>query len=253
MSAVLNQLTVDKLRKLRLAGMAEGFLAQLQAPDYASLSFEERFGLLVDQEWTYREGRRLARLLRAAKLRLPACLEDTDYSQPRGLDRSVMAGLATGQWLRAHQNAIITGPTGVGKTFIACALGNAACRQGFSARYYRLPRLLSDLVLARGDGSYPKLLAQLAKTDLLILDDWGTTPLPAAECRELFEVMDARCQLHSTVVASQLPIEDWHGAMADPTIADAILDRLVHNAHKIFLKGESMRKVLNAAVSKRDS
>lgn len=240
---MLNQQTLDKLKGMRLQGMAEAFASQMEQPDMGQLSFEERFGLLVDHEWLYRQNRRLARLLREARFRLPACLEDVDYQQPRGLDRALLRSLATSQWVRFHQAILICGPTGTGKTFLACALGHAACRQGFSARYYRVPRLLQELEVARADGSYPKLLQRLAKIDVLILDDWGLAPMSAVESRALLEVIDDRVQVRSTIVASQLPIPQWHQVMADPTAADAILDRLVHSAHKLVLKGESMRKV----------
>lgn len=239
---MLTQQTIETLKRMRLTGMAEALSAQAHRPDVTELSFEERLGLLVDYEWTYRQDRRLARLLKQARLKLPACLEDIDYRHPRGLDRAVMRSLADGQWLRHHQNILITGPTGVGKTYIACALANLACRQGLGARYYRTPRLLAELAIARGDGSYPKLMNQLAKIDLLVLDDWGLAPLTSAEVRDLLEIIEDRYQSRSTIVASQVPLENWHGHMADPTVADAILDRLVHNAHKLFLKGESMRK-----------
>ncbi len=242
---MLTQQTIDRLHQMRLSGMAEAFLVQLQNPDYQGLSFEERFGLLVDHEWTYRQNRRLARLLREAKLRLSACLEDVDYHHPRDLDRSLLRSLSSGDWIRARQNVLITGPTGVGKTYLACALAHAACRQGFRARYYRLPRLLAELAIARGDGSYPKVLHHLARIDLLVLDDWGIAPFTDAQSRDLLEVLEDRVQARSTIVASQLPIEHWHGLLPDPTVADAILDRLVHNAYKIALKGESMRKVAN--------
>lgn len=243
---LVNQ-TVENLRRMRLTGMAEAFLAQNQDPGYRELSFEERFGLLVDQESTYREGRRLKRLLAGAHLKTQACVEDIDYRQSRGLDRGVMAGLATCQWVRDHRNVLITGPTGVGKTFVACALGNLACRNGFSSRYYRLPRLLMDLGIARGDGSYPSFMRRLAKTELLLLDDWGLGPLAAAESRELLEVLEDRCQTKSTLVASQVPVDKWYELMPpDSTVADAIMDRLVHNAHKIALRGESMRKIAAA-------
>lgn len=242
---MLDQQTVAKLREMRLFGMAEGFLAQAQRPDVQAFSFEERLGLLVDQEWTFRQDRRLARLLKEARLRLPACLEDIDYQVPRGLDRTVIRGLATGNWIRAHQGVLISGPTGVGKTFVACALANAACRQGFSARYYRVSRLLSELAMSRADGSFARLMNRLAKTDVLVLDDWGIAALGAQEGRDMLEVIDDRTGTRSTVVASQLPIEHWHGTISDPTIADAVLDRLVHNSHKITLRGESMRKTKN--------
>ncbi len=225
--------------------MADAYTEQRAQPTLQELSFDERFGLLVDQEWTYRRDRRQARLLKGAKLRLQACMEDVDYRHPRGLNRAVMAALFTCDWIRARQVVLIMGPTGAGKTYIACALGNTACRHGISARYYRLPRLISELALARADGSFPKLLTRLAKIQLLILDDWGITPLGGQEARDLLEVIDDRAGIRSTIVASQLPIEQWHQTVADPTIADAILDRLVHRAHRIQLKGESMRKVTN--------
>lgn len=246
---LVNQ-TVESLRKMRLTGMADAFLAQTQGPGYRDLSFEERFGLLVDQESAYREDRHLRRLLKGAHLKTQACVEDIDYSHSRGLDKSVMASLSSCQWVRDHRNVLITGPTGVGKTFICCALGNLACRNGFSSRYYRLPRLFMDLSIARGDGSYPSLMRKLAKADLLVLDDWGLGPLSAAESRELLEVIEDRCQAASTVVASQVPVEKWYELIPDSTIADAIMDRLVHNAYKIALRGESMRKTVAAGDKK---
>jgi len=240
---VLAQQTIERLLSLRLTGMAEAFSAQLQDTGYHDLSFEDRFGLLVEQEWLHRQNKRLARLLRQARLRLPACLEDIDYVTPRGLDRGLMKSLGTCQWIKEHLNILICGPTGVGKTFLACAFANAACRQGFSARYYRVSRLLQELSLAKADGSYPRLLSQLAKIELLVLDDWGLAPFTDTSSRDLLEVIDDRCQVRSTIVAGQLPLEHWHGLFPDPTVADAVLDRLVHNAHKINLKGESLRKV----------
>jgi len=241
---MLTQQTVEKLREMGLDGMAEGLAEQARQPDLRDLAFEERLGLLVDREEGHRQNRRLKRLLRGARLRLNACLEDIDYRTPRGLDRGLMRHLATGDWLGRGQNVLITGPTGVGKTFIACALGNAACRRGFSALYVRVPRILGELALAKGDGSYPRRMNQLARTQLLILDDWGIAPLAAAETRDLLEVIEDRSEQHSTVVASQAPLEHWHSVVTDPSLADAILDRLVHHAHKIDMKGESMRKVL---------
>jgi DNA replication protein DnaC len=197
-------------------------------------------------EWTpqrmIRQNRRLTRLLKAAKLRLPACVEDINYRQPRSLDRNLVVHPATCDWIGGSQNVLITGRTGVGKTFIACALAHSSCRHGFSARYYRVPRLLSELAVAHGDGSYPKMLVRLSKIRLLFLDDWGTAPLSPVESRDILEIIDDRIQLSSTIIASQLPVEDWHASIIDPSVADAVLDRLVHNSHRIHLKGESMRK-----------
>lgn len=239
--------SLDKLQEMRLHGMAEGLSQQLEQPAAQGLSFEERFDLLVDQEYTYRRNRRLARLLKEAKLRLDASPEDIDYHHPRGLDRHLMMTLASSEWIRLHQNLLITGPTGTGKTYVACALANAACRQGLSCRYYRMPRLLSDLLTARGDGSYPKLLTRLAKIQLLILDDWGLAPLAPQEARDMLEIIDDRSEARSTLIAAQLPVAQWHQTIDDPTVADAILDRLLHHAHQIVLRGESMRKTTNNA------
>jgi DNA replication protein DnaC len=241
---MLLQPTLDKLRAMRLTGMAQALQLQLGQAQVDGLSFEERLGLLVDHEWACRQDRQLGRLLKEARLRLAACVEDLDCRPGRGLDRGVVMRLAACDWIREGHQVLISGPTGAGKTFFACALGNAACRQGISTRYYRMPRLLQDLTLARADGSYAKFVARLAGTRLLILDDWGITPLSAGDCREVFELVDDRSPGRSTVVASQLPLDAWHAAMADPTLADAILDRLVHGAYKIVLKGESMRKVM---------
>ena len=229
---------------MKLTGMAQALADQIKNTDFNDYSFEERLGLLVEHEWTYRQNKRLAILLKQAKLRLGACMEDIDYVHPRGLNRGLMKSLANCQWVNAHQNVIITGPTGIGKTFIACALANAACRLAFTARYYRLPRLLQDMALARADGTYSKVLSRLAKTDLLILDEWGMAPFNDMQGRDLLELVDDRHQLHSTIIVGQIPMEQWHQLLPDPTVADAILDRLVHNAHKIKLDGESMRKIL---------
>lgn len=240
---MLNQTTIERLRSLRLKGMAEALASQLGQPDMQNLSFEERLGLLVDLEWAYRQNRRLARLLKTAKLRLPACMEDIDYIQPRGLDPAFMRNLATCQWVREHQHVLIVGPTGVGKTYIACALANAACRQGHTTRYFRLPRLLNELATAKADGSYPRFMNILARTEVLVLDDWGLAPISAADARDILEIIDDRTQSRSTIVASQLPVDHWYATIGDPTVADALLDRLVHQSHKLTLKGESMRKV----------
>lgn len=206
------------------------------------LSFEERLGLLLDREASERATRRLRTRLKQARLRPNAAIEDLDYRHQRGLDRALMLRLAGCQWLGEHLNVLITGPTGVGKTWIACALANKACREGFSARYLRLPRLLQDLGIARADGRYPKVLAELANTDLLVLNDWGLAPTTDEQRRDLLEILDDRCNARSTLVTSQLPLAHWHDALGDPTLADATLDRLVHRAYKLELRGESRRK-----------
>jgi DNA replication protein DnaC len=239
---MLNEQSLEKLYAMRLNGMAEAFAEQLQQPRIAELSFEERFGLLVDRQWTWKEDRRMKRLLQNAKLRVAACIEDIDYKSPRGIDKSVILRLASCDWVRRAQNVIIVGATGVGKTYLACALANRACRDGHSSFYIRAPRLFHDLALAKADGSYGKLMNKLAKTKVLIVDDLGLAPLSDHQRRDLLEVIEDRQGLSSTIVASQLPVENWHDSIGDPTIADAILDRLVHNAHQINLKGSSMRK-----------
>jgi DNA replication protein DnaC len=239
---MLNHPTFDKLLALRLSGMHQALMEQMQTPDMTALSFEERLGLLVDRESTERENRRLTTRLRQAKLRQTACIEDIDYRHPRGLDKSLMIRLVTCQWVQERQNVLITGPTGIGKTWLACALGHKACRDGWTALYLRLPRFLQELPMAKGDGRYGKLMTMLAKTDVLILDDWGLAPLSDENRRDLLELLDDRYDRRATVVTSQLPVDHWHEAIGEPTLADAILDRLVHNAYKIPLQGESMRK-----------
>jgi DNA replication protein DnaC len=239
---MLTHPTLDKRHALRLAGMYHALVEQMQTPDLATLSFEERLGLLVDRESTERENRRLTTRLRQAKLRQTACIEDLDYRHPRGLDKALIARLATGQWVREHHNVLITGPTGIGKTWLGCALGHKACREGLTALYLRLPRFLPELPIAKGDGRYGKLMTTLAKTDLLILDDWGLAPLSDEHRRDLLEIVEDRHDCRATLVTSQLPVDHWHEALGDPTLADAILDRLVHHAYKITLQGESMRK-----------
>ena len=239
---MLTHPTLDKLQTLKLAGMYQALLEQLQMADIAALSFEERFGLLVDREITARDNRRLTTRLRQAKLRQTACIEDIDYRHPRGLDKSLMARLATCQWVREPHNVLITGSTGIGKTWLGCAWEHKACREGLTALYLRLPRFLPELASAKGDGRYGKVLTTLAKTDLLILDDWGLAPLSDEQRRDLLEIIEDRHDCRATLVTSQLPVEHWHEALGEPTWADAILDRLVHNAYKIMLQGESMRK-----------
>jgi len=239
---MLNQQTIEKLYTMKLNAMAEAFKQQMDSPDFSELAFPERFGLLVDRQWAWKENRRMQRLLKNAKLKINACVEDIDYRSPRGLDKSVLMNLISCDWIRKHQNLILTGATGVGKTFIACALANKACREGFSAFYARAPRFYYDLAIAKADGSYPKFFSKLAKTQLLVLDDLGVSPMTDPERRNLLEVIEDRNESASTLVASQLPLEKWFEIIGEPTIADAILDRLVHNAHKINLKGDSMRK-----------
>jgi DNA replication protein DnaC len=239
---MLNHPTMDKLQELKLFGMLTALREQMQVPDVAALGFDERFGLLVDREATERENRRLASRLKRAKLRQAATVEDIDYRHPRGLDKSVMLSLASCQWIRKRHNCIITGPTGAGKSYIACALAHKACREGLSVLYLRLPRMLNELAAARADGRYPRLLNSYARTNLLVLDDWGLSPLTDEQRKDLFEILEDRYDIHSTLVTSQLPISKWHQVIGDPSVADALLDRLVHNAHKLVLKGESMRK-----------
>lgn len=241
---MLNHPTLDKLQAMKFTGMARAFAEQLDTADIAELDFDERFALLVEREWTERRSRQLTNRLRRARLRHPdACLEDVDYRRPRGLDKALLASMGACQWVREHLNILITGATGAGKTWLACALAHQACREGFSALYLRLPRLFEELDIARGDGRYPKLLQSLGKTDVLILDDWGLTPLGATQRRDLLEVLEERHARRSTLITSQLPVAKWHEFIADPTLADAILDRLVHNAYKFPLKGKrSMRE-----------
>lgn len=239
---MLIEQTFAQLRELRLTGMADALEEQQAVPDVQSLSFEDRLGLLVEREATVRQDRRLARLLRQAKLRLPATIEDLDLRSPRGLDRSVILRLASCDWVRNHQVVLVTGATGTGKTYLACALAQAACRQGISSRYLRLTQLIEDMALARADGSYPKLMSRLQKTALLAIDDYGMAPLNQTERRDLLEVIEDRSGRRATLLASQLPLDHWHEVIGDATFADAILDRLVHHAHRITLKGPSMRR-----------
>jgi DNA replication protein DnaC len=238
---MLTHPTLDKLQALKFTGMASALAEQSKMPDIEELAFEERLGLLVDRELTERENRRLTSRLRRAKLKHNAALEDIDYRHPRGLDKSLIQSLAACRWVKEHLNILLTGPTGVGKTWLACALAHKACREGHTAHYLRLPRLLQDMAIAKGDGRYNKLLATLAKTDVLIIDDWGLAKLTAENRRDLLEILEDRHGSRSTLATSQLPVDKWHDMIGDPTLADAILDRLVHNAYKINLKGGSMR------------
>lgn len=239
---MLIQPTLQTLRTLKLFGMADALALQLQQPELHSLSFEERLGVLVEHEQTYRENRRLTRLLQLAKLKVAACVEDIDYRPSRGFKRAQLAPLLSGEWVRMHQNLCLVGASGTGKTWLACAFGQLACRLGFSVRYLRLPRLFETLRLAHADGSYLRLLTSWAKIDLLILDDWGLVTPSAPQRQDLLELLDDRHGTRATLITSQLPLEHWHTYLGEPTVADAILDRIVHNAHKLQLKGESLRK-----------
>jgi DNA replication protein DnaC len=236
--------TIDKLESLRFNGMAKGLREQMQMEDIGEMTFEERLGILLDREMAERETRRLNTRLKKAKLRHNASIEDIDFRHPRGLDRSVVLRLADCEWIKKKQNLIITGPTGAGKSYLACAFAQKACREGYTAVYLRIPRLFQELALAKGDGRYVKLLSNYAKTDLLVFDDYGLSALTKEQRYDLLEMVEDRYETKSTLVTSQLPIDHWHEQIGDPTLADAILDRLVHSAHKINLKlkGDSMRK-----------
>ena len=238
---MLHQHTLNTLKTLKLPGMAVAFEEQLIQPVTQSLSFNDRFGLIVDREISYRDNQRLGRLLKNARLKHHACEEDIDYRAGRGLDKAVMASLISSEWIRKAQNLILTGATGCGKTWIACALGNQACRQGLSVLYTRTSRLMEEMKLAHADGSFRKRLSQIAKVDLLILDDWGLSTMTQSERQDLLELIDDRTR-KSTLITSQIPVKAWHEVIGEPTLADAILDRIVHRAHMIEMTGESMRK-----------
>ncbi len=239
--AMLLQQTIDKLHDLRLRPMAEALQEQLDSGSYAEMSFNERFGLLVDHEWERRQRKRVERRLKEAKLKAKACIEDIDYRHTRGLNREVMQDLSSCRWIRAKRNVVLCGPTGIGKTWLACALAQKACRESLTVTYVRVPRLLHQLAVAQGDGTYLQLLRRLAGRDLIILDDLGISPLSGAAGNHLLEVLDDRVGSRSTLVTSQLPPKKWHELVDEPTVADAVLDRLLGGATQIHLKGESMR------------
>lgn len=238
---MLREQTIEKLYAMKLRAMAEGFRQQLQQPDMNALSFEERFGLLVDSQWQWRQNRALAQRLKRAALKQPASVEDINHRHERQLDRAQMRGLAACQWVDLHQNVLISGPAGIGKTYLCCALLEKACRQGHTVLYTRAPRLFRDLAVAYGDGSFDRLLGKLAKTDVLAIDDWGLVALSDGERRHLLETIEDRHGCRSTIIASQFPVAAWHDLIGNPSIADAIVDRLTSGAHRIELQGESMR------------
>jgi len=240
---MLTQPLLDKLSRLRLGALRVALEEQLQSTQYADLPFEDRLGLLVDRECTQRDNNRLKRRLQTAKLPAPATIEDLNMSASRGLDRRLILHLAQGEWIRQHLNILVLGPTGVGKTFLSCALAHSACRYDFTVRYYRTSRLLHQLSLAHADGSYPNLLETFARTQLLVFDDWLRDPLTRSQSQDLLEILDDRYGRSSTLVATQVPVADWHARFPDPTIGDAILDRLIHNAYRLRLEGESRRKI----------
>jgi DNA replication protein DnaC len=240
---MLREPTVEKLQALKLQAMAQAWTEQQQTAELASLAFDDRFALLVEAEWLARENKRLGRALQEAKLKLSqACVEAVDFPARRELDKALIRQLATCRWVHEHQNVIVVGATGVGKSFLACALAHQACRQGYRAYYRRASRLFHDLTLARADGTYMRLLAKLARLDVLVLDDWGLAPVQDQERRDLLEILEDRYGSRSTIITSQLPPAQWHDYLGEATLADAICDRLLHNAHRIVLKGPSRRK-----------
>ena len=240
---MLTQPLFDKLTQLRLPAFRDALEEQLHNPQYADLPFEDRLGLLIDRECIRRENNRLQRRLRQARLPLPATIEDLDLSSSRGVDRRLVLQLAQGEWINQRLNMLVLGPTGVGKTFLSCALAHSVCRHDFTVRYYRTSRLLHQISLAHADGSYPKLLDTFARTQLLVFDDWLRDPLTRSQSQDLLEILDDRYGRSATLVATQVPVGEWHARFPDPTIGDAILDRLVHNAYRLNLQGESRRKV----------
>ncbi|MDE0260876.1 MAG: IS21-like element helper ATPase IstB [Bryobacterales bacterium] len=245
---MLMQATLEQLYAMRLNGMAEAFRRQLEDPAASELAFEERFALLVESQWTWKESRALTRRLQLAKLKQQACLEDIDFRHPRGLEQARWMSLAhESAWVRRKQNVVLVGPTGVGKSFLACALAHRACRDGFSALYTRAPQLFRELHAARAEGSLARLLAKLAKVDALVVDDFALAPMSEPERRDFLDICDDRYRLRSTILTSQLPTDRWHGPIGEPTVADSILDRMVHHAHRFELQGESLRKVRGQA------
>lgn len=249
---MLNEPTLEKLQTMKLYGMADGFRAQLQTTESHQLSFEERFALLVDQQWLWKQNRALERRLQLAKLKQKAVIEDVNYQQPRGLDRKLLRTLASSEWVRQKLNIVFTGPTGVGKSWIGCALAQKACRDGFSILHKKISELFRELTIAHVDGSIGRLLVRLGQIDVLLLDDFAMASLKDSERRDFLEICDDRYQRRSLILTSQMPISRWHEQIGDPTIADSILDRILHNAYRIELKGESLRKTLGGKPGQED-
>ena len=241
---MLNQPTIEKLHAMKLYGLADAFRTQLETTDSHQLSFEERFALLVDQQWQWKQNRALSRRLRAAKLKERAVIEDVNYHHPRRLDRKLLRTLASSDWVRRKLNIVFNGPTGIGKTWLACALAQKACRDGFSVLHKKTSELFRELAIAHADGSLGRMLLRLAQIDVLLLDDFAMAPLKDSERRDFLEVCDDRYQRRSMILTSQMPVAHWHQQIGDPTIADSILDRLLHNSYRLELEGESMRKTL---------
>jgi DNA replication protein DnaC len=239
---MLNEQTLEKLHSMKLFGMAEAFRTQMESAQTSGLSFEERLALLVDQQWTWRENRALARRLRAAKLKERGVIEDVNYQHPRQLDRKLMRSLVSSDWVRQHHNILCIGPTGIGKSWLACALAHKACRDGFTVLHKRTSELFRELAVAHVDGSFGRLLLKLSRIDVLLLDDFAMTPFKDSERRDFLEICDDRYQRRSLLLTSQVPVAHWHEQIGDPTLADSILDRIVHNAYRLELNGESMRK-----------
>jgi DNA replication protein DnaC len=239
---MLNQPTLDKLNTMKLFGMASAFRSQLETTESGNLNFEERFAMLVDQQWLWKENRALDRRLRAARLKERGLMEDINYQHPRGLDRKLIRTLANSEWVKQHQNLLLIGPTGIGKSWLACALAQKACRDGYTILHKRSAELFREFSVAHADGSFGRLLMRLSRIDILLLDDFAMAPLKDAERRDFLELCDERYQRRSTILTSQMPVAHWHEQIGDPTLADSILDRLVHNAYRLELDRESLRK-----------